>query len=239
MHVWTYARMHTCTPLRWLVAPLFADLLVRLGISRRDWIQKPPRQVSVGFSRLGSSSGISSFGHFVWVRLFVICSLGSFVWDLSLGIFRLGTFAWDRSFGNFRLGSFAWELWLGVVRFETFAWELSLGNFRLDISLGHFRLRPFALKHSLGIFRLGTFAWDLSLDIFRLGCFAWELSFRIFRSGTFAQNIAGSFACSFALNASLGIFHLKPFGIVRLETSSRLRQSAGFSVWIVSLGIFR
>ena len=56
--------------------------------------------------------------------------------------------------------------------------------------------------------RLGTFLWDLSL-------------------GTFRLNIARSFACSLALNRSLGIFHLEPFGIVRLETSGRLRQPAG------------
>ena len=80
-----------------------------------------------------------------------------------------------------------------------------------------------------------AFAWELWVGIFRLECFAWELSFRIFRLGTFAWNIEGYFACFFALNRSLGIFHMEPFGIVRLETSSRLRQPAGSSVWILSL----
>ena len=40
------------------------------------------------------------------------------------------------------------------------------------------------------------------------------------------------------LNRSLGIFHLEAFGIVRLETSSQLRQPAGSSIWLLSLESF-
>ena len=87
--------------------------------------------------------------------------------------------------------------------------------------------------------RLETFDGDLSVDVFHLGCFARELSSRILRLGTSAWNIAGSFACSFTLNHSLAIFHLEPVGIVRLETSSQLRQPTGLSIWILSLEIFR
>ena len=86
------------------------------------------------------------------------------------------------------------------------------------------------MEPSFSNFRLGS-----PVDIFRLVVFAWELSFRIFRLGTFAWNIAGYVACSFALNRSPGIFHLEPLGIVRFETSSRLRQPA---VSILSLESF-
>ena len=133
-------------------------------------------------------------------------------------------------------------MWLAIFRLETFVCGPSVANCRLDISLGNFLLRSFALKHSLVDFSFGSFVWQLSPGIFlliysagmfRLETVVYDLSLRNFR-----LEYSRIFRLLFASNRFLGIFHLEPFGIVRLETSCRLSQPAGSSVWISSR-IFR